>query len=210
MTCFLREKRYAWVKAAAAAVLLLVSCGQGFAQAPKPPVATIQKAAAAKPAAAPHRIVYRHYKRRYYSRYRHRRVTAPTALLDRTGNLVEPLSNGLAFTMPRSAVQERFGKPQKAVGTQLRYAEFGVEYLKGKDRMIFVALQGNVRLNCGLGTGATRPQVEKTFGKLDSRSNVVYKKFLLHFSPGPGGIIEAITVSPASGQVSRLEVQSFD
>ena len=201
MTCFLREKRSVWGKAAAVAVLLLALSEQALAQIPKPPVSIAPKASA-KPAPAPHRVVYRHHRRRYYSRYRHRRVLAPTALLVKAGNLVEPLSNGLTFTMPRSAVQERFGKPQKIVGTQLRYADFGVEYLKGKDQMIFVALQGGVRLNCGLGAGATRPQVEKTFGKLDSRSNVVYKKFLLHFSPGPGGIIEAVTVSPAPGPTS--------
>lgn len=207
MTCLLHEKRPEWVKATAATILLLVSCGRSFAQAPKPPVVIVRKAAvkAVKPAPAPHRIVYRghiSHRRRYYSRHRHRRVTVPTALLNKTGNLVEPLSNGLTFAMPRSAVQARFGKPQKVVGTQLRYADFGVEYLKGKDRMIFVALQGNVRLNCGLGTGATRPQVGKTFGKLDSRGNLVYKKFLLHFSPGPGGTIEAVTVSPAPGPTS--------
>ena len=205
MTWFLREKRSAGVKAAAV-MLLLIFCGQSFAQASKSPVLNTPKAAkAVKPAPVPHRIVYRRHsshRRRYYSRYRHHRATAPTALLNKTGNLVEPLSNGLTFTMPRSAVQERFGKPQKVVGTQLRYADFGVEYLEGKDRMIFVALQGNVRLNCGLGAGATRSQVEEKFGKLDSRGNVIYKKFLVHFSPAPGGTIEAVTVSPAPGPAS--------
>ncbi|MBC8103461.1 MAG: hypothetical protein H7Z41_12860, partial [Cytophagales bacterium] len=64
------------------------------------------------------------------------------------------------------------------------------------------ALQQDVRLNCKLGTGATRSAVEKQFGKLDGRGDVVYQKYRLHFSQGPGGLVEVITITPASAQAT--------
>jgi hypothetical protein len=176
---------------------------------PKKPVVAVRTPVAPSvkkagvPVVAPHKQV-RSGRRRVYRgrrRYSTRRRRVPTVItvFDKKGNYVEPLSNGLTFTMPAPSVQTHFGKPQKTIGSQLRYADFGVEYLKGSSKMNFVALQGNVKLNSKLGAGSTRSQVEKVFGKLNSQGDVVYKKYKLHFSHSPGGIIDAVTVAPLPG-----------
>jgi hypothetical protein len=127
-------------------------------------------------------------------------ITSP--LITAGGNLVEPLSNGLAFAMPPAAVEARYGKPEEMVGSQMRYINFGVDYVPGTAHIRLVALQRDVRLNCKIGTGASIDDVEKVFGKLDSHGEVTYKKYLLHFSRAADGTVEMVTVAPVAGHDS--------
>jgi len=150
-------------------------------------------------------------RRRSWRRYRRPGVThamnvaavLASPVITRGGNLVEPLSNGLTFSMQQPIVETRYGKPEELVGRQMRYTNFGVEYLaNAPTKMNFVALQHDVRLNCKIGTGSSREDVEKVFGKLDKHDDVIYQKYLLHFSHGTDGVIDVITVAPAPGRPS--------
>ncbi len=114
-----------------------------------------------------------------------------------SGNLVEPLSNGLRLSMGCDDVQNQFGPPPHPTwdARTFGYDDFGLICGGAGNHIWTLTLTGHVRLHSGIGVGSSRSDVMRVFGGPISATSGQYK---LYFDYN-GDRVSRISIRPAYG-----------
>ena len=114
-----------------------------------------------------------------------------------SGNLVEPLSNGLRLSMSCDDIQHQFGPPPHPTwdARTFGYDDFGLSCGGAGNHIWTLTLTGPVRLHSGIGVGSSRRDVMRVFGEPISATSGQYK---LHFDYN-GDRVSRISIRPAYG-----------
>ncbi len=114
----------------------------------------------------------------------------------RSGNNVEPLSNGLLLNMERNEIRQKFGAPKASwVACQMDYGSFSADLCYGpRIARLFITSPG-VTLSSGIGVGSSKADVARVFS---NPYGLTTGQYILDFSYN-GDKVSKIKIDPANG-----------